>query len=274
MKKIKIGVVGCGGIGEGVALFIDKQLKNKAVLTALSDMQIEKAYALREMLTTTPFICDIDRLIKEVDLVVETASVSAAWEVLQKALSYKKDVIILSVGALMRDLSLLQKAEKRGVTIYIPSGAICGVDAVCALSLGKIRKISLITSKPPAGLLGADYLIKKKINIKKLRKEKVIFRGSVKEAIKYFPQNINVAVTLLLASSFSGLGAKEVEVCIKADPRITRNIHNIVVDAQEAKINICIENIPSKLNPKTSTLAILSTQHLLKKIFSSIKIGS
>ncbi|MFA5338375.1 MAG: aspartate dehydrogenase domain-containing protein [Candidatus Omnitrophota bacterium] len=51
-------------------------------------------------------------------------------------------------------------------------------------------------------------------------------------------------------------------------------MHRIEVDTEEAKVSISVENVPSKTNPKTSTLAILSTQYLLKKIFSSFKIGS
>jgi len=91
----------------------------------------------------------------------------------------------------------------------------------------------------------------------------------VSEAVKYFPKNINVAATLLLASSF-----KDVEVCIKADPRLKRNVHQILAEAKEAKVDIRVQNVPSESNPKTSALAILSTQYLLKKIFSSFKIGS
>lgn len=96
-----------------------------------------------------------------------------------------------------------------------------------------------------------------------------VSKNATQEAIKYFPKNINVAVTVFLASAF-----KKVEVCIKADPALKRNVHSISVDAAEAKLNIRIENIPSTTNPKTSALAILSTQQLLNKIFSPLKIGS
>jgi aspartate dehydrogenase len=55
---------------------------------------------------------------------------------------------------------------------------------------------------------------------------------------------------------------------------VKRNTHRIEIDTGEARISINIENVPSKTNPKTSALAIHSTQYLLKKIFSSFKIGS
>jgi aspartate dehydrogenase len=268
-NKLKIGIVGCGAIGEGVATFIDKELKSKAILFAVADQDTEKAEILVEKLSTAVEILSIDQLIRKADLVIETASVQAASYILKKAVELKKDAVILSVGAFIEDFSIIERARKRGINIYVPSGAICGVDGVGALSLGQIKKIALTTSKPPKGLLGADYLKKRKINLANLKEETTIFEGGVKEAIKYFPQNINVAATLLLAS-----GGKNVEVRIKADPKVERNIHRIEIDTEEAKLSITIENMPSKINPKTSALAILSTQYLLKKIFSSFKIGS
>lgn len=268
-EKIKIGLVGCGAIGEGVALFIDRELKDKAILWGLADRDAEKAELLIEKLSFVPKITNINNIVKNADLVIEAASIEAAKEVLGRTIAEKKDVIILSVGALIENLSILEKAKKKGASIYVPYGAICGVDGLGALSLGVIKKISLTTSKPPRGLLGVEYLKKKKMDLTSLEKEKIVFKGNVKEAIRHFPQNINVAAILLLASSF-----KKVEVCIKADPAVKRNIHNIEIDAEEAKVSIKVENVPSKANPKTSTLAILSTQYLLKKIFSPLKIGS
>jgi len=268
-NKVKIGIVGCGAIGEGVATFIEKELKSKALLFAVADQDTEKAEILVEKLSAPIEILNIDQLIKKADLVIETASVTAASYVLKKAVELKKDVVILSVGAFIHDFSIIERARKRSINIYVPSGAICGVDGVGALSLGQIKKITLTTSKPPKGLLGADYLKKRKINLANLKEEAIIFEGGVKQAIKYFPQNINVAATLLLAS-----GGKDVEVRIKADPKVERNIHRIEIDTEEARVSIAIENMPSKINPKTSALAILSTQYLLKKIFSSFKIGS
>ena len=268
-KIIKIGIVGCGSIGSGVATYIDKQLSFAAVVYALADKDDKVAINLQKNLSSKPKIYDNITLVKKVDLVIEAATASAASFLLKKVIIYRKDLMILSVGALIDKASLLKKAAKRGINIYVSSGAVSGMDGLGALSMGNIKRVSLITSKPPRGLIGADYLKKKRINLTNLKKEKVVFRGSVKEAVKHFPRNINVAAAISLASAF-----KKVEVCIKADPKLKRNIHYIFVDSQEAKLNIRVENVPSKANPKTSALAILSTQQLLKKIFSPLKIGS
>ena len=266
---MKIGIVGCGAIGTGVALYIEKKLSSSAVVYALADKDIQAAKILQKKLCCRPKIYDIAALVEKVDLVIEAASIAGARFLLRKAITCRKDIVILSVGALVNKTNILREAARKKVTIYVPSGAIVGVDGIGALSLGSIKKISLTTSKPPGGLIGADYLKKKKINLTNLKKEKVVFRGSVKEAIRYFPKNINVAGILLLTSA-----SKNIEVCIKADPKIKRNIHRIEVDAVEAKLSIEVSNVPSKSNPKTSALAILSTQQLLRKIFSPLKIGS
>jgi aspartate dehydrogenase len=268
-NKTKIGIIGCGAIGGGVAVYIDKNLKQQASLTALCDIREQAARRLLKKLKQKPAIMDMDELLKKVDLVIEAASVEAARLVLKKAVFFKKDVIILSMGALLGSGPLLEKARKNNINIYLPSGAIAGVDALGALSMGQIKSITLTTSKPPKGLLGAEYFRKKKIDIAGLHEERCVFKGTVKEAIKYFPKNINVAVTLLMASSFSG-----VKVRINANPFLQRNKHLIEIEAKEAKVRVEVDNMPSPLNPKTSALTILSTQYLLKKLFSPLKIGS
>jgi aspartate dehydrogenase len=269
MKKTMIGLVGCGAIGNKTAEFISNKLKDKTCLWAIADKDISRALNLSRKLASKPKVLDVERLIKGSDLVIETASQAAAKEVLSKAVLYKKDVIIVSVGALVDAAGSLKAAAKAGIKVYVPSGAICGVDGLGALSMGKIKSLSLITSKPPAGFIGVDYLKRKNIDPAGFKTSRVIFKGRVNEAIKSFPQNINVAATLLLASGF-----KDVLVTIKADPRLKHNIHRIEIVAKEASISFEIENVPSQDNPKTSALTVLSVQYLLKKMFSLFKIGS
>jgi len=269
MKKVKIGIVGCGAIGIGVAQFIVKDLTSQAKLVAVCDIDKEKVKNLIKKVGIAPKVMPLDDLVEAVDFVVEAASAQAAINVIEAAVEFKKEVMILSVGAFVKDPALLPKVKAAGINIHVPSGAICGVDGIAALSMGRVKKIRLTTSKPPKALADVEYLIHKKINLNKLTHKKIVFKGGVKEAIKYFPKNINVAATLLLASA-----GKDVEVCIVADPHIKRNIHRIDVDANEAKVTIEVDNIPSEINPKTSTLTILSAQYTLKKIFSWFKIGN
>ncbi len=266
----KLGILGCGAIAEGVALFVDKELTPQVRISSLLDIEKEKAQLLRAKLSKSkPKIVEsLEDLFKNSEIILEAASWKVVKPLIETALKYRKDLIILSIGGLLTQKKLLKKAEKRGINIYLPSGAICGVDGVLASSCSKIKKCLLFTSKPPKGFLGVKYIEKKKINLKDSKK-KVLFKGSAAEAFKYFPQNINVASTLLLASGF-----KDLIVEVILDPNLKRNTHRIWLVSQIGKIEVKVENIPSFKNPKTSSLAIASAQALVKKIFSSLKIGT
>ena len=97
--------------------------------------------------------------------------------------------------------------------------------------------------------------------------KKIIFDGSLKEAIDGFPKNINVAATLFLASKF-----KDIRVKIVADPNAKTNIHGISCEGDFGKISIKTDNLPSS-NPKTSYLAVLSAMQELRNIENNVRIG-
>jgi len=268
--KIKLGVIGCGAIGEEVCLFVKDYLKDKVEISSLFDIKKEKAHYLGKILGSKVKVAlSIEDVVKDADLILEAASWQVVDNVVKSACRYKKDVIILSVGGILERRDLLRLVEEKRINLYIPSGAIAGIDGISAHSLKEIKKCVLITSKPPRGFKGVDYIKKKKIAINRIKRKKIIFRGRAREAFKNFPQNINVASTILLSSNFSDL-----EVVIYIDPKLKRNTHKIVLESDIGTMEIKIESIPSLKNPKTSTLAILSTQALLKKITSFIKIGS
>ncbi|HID28112.1 MAG TPA: aspartate dehydrogenase [Methanosarcinales archaeon] len=269
---LRIGVVGCGAIGTEICKATDHKTV-KAQLVAIYDRNHDKAINLAKSLKKTPQILDIQEMVKQIDLIVECASQEAVPLVAIPALLNKKDVVILSVGALV-DSELLNKitklARENNCKVYLPSGAIAGLDGIKSASIAKIDTVTLVTSKPPSGLKGAPYIIEKKIDLDLLKKASVIFEGSAEKAAKYFPANVNVAVALSLAS----LGVKKTKVKIIANPALTKNMHKIVVQGEFGKIETRVENVPSPTNPKTSYLAALSAIATLKKIAEPIQIGT
>jgi len=180
-----------------------------------------------------------------------------------------KRVIVLSVGAILSHPDLIDLARTRGGQIIVPTGALLGLDAVCAAAEGKIESVTMVTRKPIAGLLGAPYLTENNVDISKLTAPKLIFRGSAREAAKGFPANLNVAVALSLA----GIGPDKTTLEIWADPTVTRNVHRIVVKSDSSAIDMTIENIPSE-NPKTGRITALSVISLLRKLTAPLRVGS
>lgn len=256
----KIGIIGCGVIGTGIAEFIQGKLKGKARIVALCDIDPKKTQSLSKKIKPRPAITDMENLVKRSDLIVEAAGMKVSGLVAEKAVSQRKDALIMSTGGLLKKRSLIKKARLKGCSIYIPSGAVCGLDGLVSASIGKIKKVTLTTRKPPKGLKGAPYLKNK--NIERIKKETVIYSGTAEEAVKYFPKNINVAATL----SLSGIGPKRTKVRIVTSPKYTRNTHEVEVEGEFGRLFARTENVPSRENPKTSQLAIFSALAKLKEI--------
>jgi len=273
MEKLKIGIVGCGAIGSSLAKFIVKELPREAELACLYDIDRSKAKKLSNIISKNKDLSvnSLQKLINKSCLVIESASGSCSWDVARHALAKGRDVMIMSVGGVagrLKDLSNL--ARKYKAKVYIPSGAISGIDALKAARIGKIKKVILSTRKNPISFKGVKYIEEKRIELDKIKKDRVLFSGTAKIAVKYFPQNINVAAVL----SMAGIGSDKTRVRIIASPSTKKNIHEIEIEAEAAKISTRTENILHPDNPKTSYLAVLAAIATLKQILEPVKIGT
>lgn len=269
---LRIGVIGCGAIGTEICKAIDTKLID-AQLVAVYDKSALNCERLLGALDNKPEILSPDELISRADIVIECASQAAVREFGFKVLESGKHLMVLSVGA-FTDSSLLKKfintAKAHNSRIYIPSGAIAGIDGLKSASIAPLNKVMLTTTKNPQGLKGAPYVEENKIQLDSFHEKTLLFEGSAEEAIKAFPANVNVAASLSLA----GMGAKETKVRIFVDPHTSRNIHEITVEGAFGKFTCYIENIPSPNNPRTSFLAALSAIATLKKITEPLQIGT
>jgi aspartate dehydrogenase len=268
---MKIGIIGCGFIGSTLAKTIESMPEIEKVF--LFDNSIDHSEDLAASLSKAEAVSDVKKLIKKVDFVIESASQNALKEYAPKVLEKGKDMLIMSVGALVDEKlwnSLRNLARENNCRIYIPSGAICGLDGIQSATVASIDKITLVTIKPPKGFKDVRYISKQGIDLHALKKPLTVFNGDAKDAVKYFPKNVNVAASVSLA----GIGFKKTKVKIIADPSTTRNVHKIVVKGRFGEFECEIKNMPSMTNPKTSYLAALSAIATLKKVVSGIWIGT
>jgi aspartate dehydrogenase len=267
---LKIGIVGCGTIGSSLARAVQERFRDNAELAALCDTAEEKASGLVKTLKNKPRILPAEELVEECDFIIEASSKNYLPALLQLVIAKGKDILIMSTGGLIGNEDLLKQAEEKGCRVYIPSGALCGIDGVKAAKLGEIRNATLTTRKPPKSLAGAPYLVKNKIDLSKIERETVLFEGTVEEAVEAFPQNINVAATLSLA----GIGPLKTRVRIITSPAYTTNSHEIEIEGDFGRLWTKTDNLPSVQNPKTSYLAVLSAIATLKGVIESIKVGT
>ncbi len=258
-----VGIVGCGNVASEIL----KSNLYGIEKIFLYDIDVEKMHLIPEIFTKYKFIfCNsIDELIEKSDIIIESASIIAAEKILSRIKSFpKKEFLILSVGGLVKKFNMYQYLINKNYKIHVPSGAIAGTDALEAVKNVEIKRIKLKTTKPTNSLLSATYFKTNKKLYNKMLKEKTlnIFTGNVFDAIKFFPQNINVAATLAVISG----KPKKVEVEIYAKKNLNKNIHEIEIISSAGKVYTRTENIPSLNNPKTSYLAALSLISSLKKI--------
>ena len=279
MKK-NISIIGCGTIGSELALSADRMMVENVTISSFLDINVQNAEILKSKLSNNnPLIFNnfSDYLksdtFKDVDLVVEAASQNALTSYLNPIILLKKDVLVMSVGAFANPdffSQVIKNIEKNDINLYVPSGAIAGIDAIKSVR-NSISYVTLTTTKNPDSLKDSPFFKKTNLTSDSIKKRTLIFEGSAIEAVQNFPANVNVAALLGLAS----IGVEKTKVNVIADPSLRINKHEIKVIGKFGELIVRVKNIPSVTNPKTSYLAILSVIELLRSITTKgIKYGT
>src|SRR5271154_1431582 len=189
---LKIGILGVGAIGRVIATALD-QRQLDAELVALADQDCPRAQSFSKELSGHPPVLSIDEMIERSELAVEAASQAALPEFVPKALARGRDMLIMSVGGLLGREEWFREAEKKGSRIYVPSGAIAGLDGIKSASVGRIDSAELTSRKPIAALRGSKYVVDRGVQLDTFTEDTVIFEGSAEEAARAFPATSNVA---------------------------------------------------------------------------------
>lgn len=268
-KVVRVGLGGFGAIGGAVARRLDQGLAGLR-LTAVSAR--DRANARRRMagLSTPVPILALGELAGQADVVVECAPAAVFRAVAEPAIRAGRVFMPVSVGQLLGHPDLIELAAASGARIIVPTGALLGLDAVRAAAEGEIHKVTMVTRKPPAGLAGAPYLQQHGIALDGLGAPLRVFEGSARDGARGFPANVNVAAALSLA----GIGPDRTRLEIWADPTVSRNTHQIVVEADSARFEMQIENVPSEDNPRTGKITALSVIAALRALTATLKVGT
>ena len=217
---MNLGIIGCGAIGTDVAKAADEITEINEIY--IYDIKAEASEKLCRSVKKSE-IKPVKDFLKNVDVVFEAASQKAVNEYAEEILRSGKDLILMSVGGLFDNRfrrRIIDTARKNKCKIYIPSGAVCGIDGIISGSVDIIDEVTLVTTKPPSSLG------------KKTDKRMIVFEGNAREAIKKFPMNINVAASLSLA----GVGFDKTKVEIVADPVATRISHKILAHGKFGRL--------------------------------------
>ena len=263
-----IGIVGCGSIGR--ALLQAGQAGQLGVpIAGVSSRTARTAREFLETLDSPPPYLELEELVERSSLLLETAGGHVVPSLAYAAFDACKDLMVISIGALLEYPEVIDRARSTGCRIYAPSGAIAGLDGIKSACQGRVDRVEMVSRKPIAALEGAPYLVENEIPIDGISEAREVFCGTAREACRGFPSNLNVSAAVSLA----GIGPDRTMVRIVADPELSRNCHDITVEGEFGLLRVHIENIPSE-NPKTGRLTALSIIRSVRDVFDPVRIGT
>lgn len=248
-----IAIIGYGAIAEAV----------RAHLAGFDDVEIGvviarprgAARARRIFGDTVEIVHDVADVATRVDLVAECAGHSALRQHGANVLARGLDLVTVSSGALAdTDLyeALVAAARAGDAQLRVVAGAIGGLDALAAASVGVLEQVTYRGRKPPHAWRGSPA--ESKLDLDKLQQAAVHFSGNARDAALEYPMNANVAASVALA----GIGFDDTRVELIADPGIDRNVHEIVATGDFGRCEFCIEGNPLPGNPRSAAITAMS----------------
>jgi aspartate dehydrogenase len=258
---MRVGLIGLGAIGGAVVRLLAIEAAGDVVVVGA----IVRDPARPRPEGGPPVVGSVAELLALApDVVVEAGGHSALAKHGPAVLQAGRDLVAVSVGALAEPATYetLLSATGGGGRIVVASGAIGALDAISSATLGGLKRVTHTTRKPPRSLLapeGADALTE----------AREIFRGSAREGALRFPESINVAAAVSLA----GIGLDRTEVCVIADPAVSRNHHEVVAEGEFGTLRFTIENVPTDENPRTGRLVAASVVKTLLRRRAALVVG-
>ena len=268
-REMRVAIAGLGAIGLKVAETLLAGRVPGYRLAAVSE-QGEAAGQKLAALGGDVALHSLAELAQHADIVIECLPAAIFGLVADPAVAAGRIFVPLTAAALLERTDLIERAKETGARILLPSGALLGFDAVRAAAEGEIRSVRMVTRKPPLSLAGAPHIEANGIVLTEIEEPLCVFSGSARLGAKGFPANVNVAAALSLA----GIGPDRTTLEIWADPTVTRNTHQIDVDADSARFSLRIESTPSVENPRTGRFTPLSVVALLRGLNATFRVGS
>jgi aspartate dehydrogenase len=257
-RRTHVALIGWGAIAQAVVGGLAKGTsQTRIVAVAVRDTaRARDLPAGAVMLPDPSALADTDA-----DLVVEAAGRDAVAPWGRAALTLGRDFAVSSTSAfadptLLADLTAL--AERGNAQLFIPPGALGGIDALAAARRIGLAEVEHRIIKPPRAWMGtkAEALCA----LDTLTGACAFFSGTAAQAAAAFPQNANVA----LISALAGLGPDHTRITLIADPAATTNRHEIAAKGAFGTLSVTLSNAPLAGNPKTSVMTALSLIRMIE----------
>jgi aspartate dehydrogenase len=220
MTVVRVGLLGCGSIGGFLARHVLAEAADTIELSYVYDVDEKRMQDIPPQCRVTS---QAELLARPADLVVEAAHAELVKAV-AVCIVERSDLLLFSLTALADDAfrnSLEQTAVAHGRKVFLPHGAIIGIDGLADAG-PTLKSVTVTTTKSPASLgLPPDCY-------------QVVYEGPVRDACAKFPRNVNVHAAIALA----GLGFDRTTSRIVADPAVSTNSHLVEVEGTGYRFRI------------------------------------
>lgn len=215
----RVGLIGFGKIGRKLV----REIREKRLA--------EIVFIQDTILPDEPeifFVKNADEtLYEKVDMVIECAVADVLLENIEKILRHC-DLMLFSVTAFADEVfreKAAGLAETYGRKIYIPHGAILGLEGIFD---GRTlwEEVTIETIKNPKSLQRADL------------ERTIVYEGNTKGACMAYPRNVNVHAAVAMA----GIGFEKTRSLIISDPSVETNSHTICLKGNNTQISIQISS--------------------------------
>ena len=259
MKKKRLAIIGSGSLANIIAdAYRSKMLEEYEPVCVMGRTE-SKTVSLADRLGCGAAFTIDDMLDAKPDIIAEAASVQAVKDSVLKIADSGVDFAVLSIGAFANSTFYNQVKErfaKNNAKLYIPAGAIGGLDVMQAISLMGNCSAEFLIRKGVDAYAGTEIFTEDILHIKE---ETCIFSGTAAEVIKLLPTKVNVAVTTSLAT----VGADSLKTEIYAVPEMKDDDIQIKLKGEDASAHL-------QICSKPSDITAWSIVALLKNIVSPV----
>lgn len=260
--KQRLVIVGCGRLGTIVAEAVATGLLPEYELVGCFSRTFDKTERLAAKMAEAGITCAACSSFEELlalkpDYLVEAASPACMRAITLPTLAAGCSIVTLSIGAFADDsfyAEAQQAARAAGQRIYLASGATGGFDVLRTAALMGGATAEFFNEKGPNGLKGTA------VYDEKLHEEqRVVFRGTAKEAIAEFPTRVNVTV----AASRASVGPEQMKVTMQCTPYFRGDTQRVEIRNRQVRAVVDVYSA-------TPEIAAWSVVAVLQNIVSPI----
>jgi aspartate dehydrogenase len=265
---LRLGLIGCGAIGEAVlAAAAGGALPGVVIPTVL--VRGPRAAATRH---GVELMSDATRFFsKRLDAVLECAGHEAVVAYGERVLGGGADLLVTSVGAL-GDASLLDRllaaATARERRLIVPSAGIGALDILSAAAVGGLDEVHITVRKDPESWRGTRA--EASHDLARLAGETVLYDGPVREGVRHYPQNVNIAAAVALA----GIGFERTRLTIVADPATSDHVVELTASGRFGRFHFREDVVPTAENRKTGKLVAMAVVKTIRHLAATLVVGA